>query len=351
MQIDMHFFGTYALARAAGLPPQVAKTIATAAQFVDDAIEDAPPILNEGAFHVPVPSCHPLVSAMNLRPVDQWHVWLPYHFLPGNKGGNAKERLICRTGDTTNASANGIIEFALRNLRQPFGAHLLGVTTHVLQDTFSHAGFMGVGSRYNNVTQDSIDIGSITDPALLQAKQSLVNAVVVMLKAPGHAAVDSLPDYPYLRWSFEYEYGNEECPRQVDTMVVQRDNPQEFAAACKRLYEVFCLAGSQGPAAWKYQGPNTPYRDIEDRILGILNLEAPREGRSAAWIDALRQGVFCDPKVEDNHIGYDELNWRAHKDEELTLGPEQDAVLFMQASHTYRHYVHSVLLPSLRPSV
>lgn len=349
MQIDMHFYGTYALARAAGLPPNVSKTIATAAQFVDDAIEDVPAFQDDGAFHVPVPSCHPLDSVMNLRPVDQWHVWLPYHFLPGNRGGSAKERLICRRGDEANTSANGIIELALRNIRQPFGAHLLGVMTHVLQDTFSHAGFMGIGSRYNNVVQESIDIGSITDPELLQAKQSLINAVAVMLKAPGHAAVDCLPDYPYLNWSFEYEYGNEECPRLEDSMSLQRSNPLEFAAACKRLHAVFCLAGSQGPAAWNYQGPNIPYRDIEERVRSILSLEASREGRSAAWIDALRLGKFCDPEVEDYDIGYDELAWRAHGDGTSTRRPEQDSVLFMRASHTYRHYVHSELLPALLP--
>ena len=36
MQVDMHYYGTYAMARAAGLTKEKAKTIATAAQFVDD---------------------------------------------------------------------------------------------------------------------------------------------------------------------------------------------------------------------------------------------------------------------------------------------------------------------------
>ena len=39
MQIDMHFYGTYALARAAGIKPDSAHTIAYASQFVDDALE------------------------------------------------------------------------------------------------------------------------------------------------------------------------------------------------------------------------------------------------------------------------------------------------------------------------
>ena len=36
MQIDMHYYGTNAMARAAGLTPEARKIIATAAQFVDE---------------------------------------------------------------------------------------------------------------------------------------------------------------------------------------------------------------------------------------------------------------------------------------------------------------------------
>ena len=37
MQIDMHYYGVYAMARLAGLRPKAAGTIATASQYVDDA--------------------------------------------------------------------------------------------------------------------------------------------------------------------------------------------------------------------------------------------------------------------------------------------------------------------------
>ena len=36
MQIDMHYYCTCAMARAAGLSPEDSRIIATAAQFVDD---------------------------------------------------------------------------------------------------------------------------------------------------------------------------------------------------------------------------------------------------------------------------------------------------------------------------
>ena len=37
MQQDMHYYGTYAMARAAGLAVKDAKILAYAAQYVDDA--------------------------------------------------------------------------------------------------------------------------------------------------------------------------------------------------------------------------------------------------------------------------------------------------------------------------
>ena len=36
MQLDMHYYGTYAMARAGGLNSDAARIIATSAQFVDD---------------------------------------------------------------------------------------------------------------------------------------------------------------------------------------------------------------------------------------------------------------------------------------------------------------------------
>ena len=37
MQLDMHYYGTYALAKAVGLKPAVCKTIAVASQFLMDS--------------------------------------------------------------------------------------------------------------------------------------------------------------------------------------------------------------------------------------------------------------------------------------------------------------------------
>jgi len=67
MQIDMHYYGTYAMARAAGLTPQAAKVIATAAQFVDDNAEKESIEFRDGGRLDAEATAH---HAFNLKNID-----------------------------------------------------------------------------------------------------------------------------------------------------------------------------------------------------------------------------------------------------------------------------------------
>lgn len=349
MQIDMHFNGTYAIARAAGLSPDVALTIATSAQFVDDAVETDAVLKDKGAFFVPVASCHNMEDKMNLHKVDQWHVWLPYHFLPANKGRFVGERLICRAGDEKNESANAIIRLALKHAREPFGKHLMGVVTHVLQDTYSHDGFIGLSSDYNCVKMGSIRIESMENQALRDDKRSVINKIVTdLLEAPGHAAVGCLPDYPYLAWGFQYMHGAVQCPRTLSDVYFKRDNKVVFEASCRRLHQVFVAFG-QALYGDAYGGPTMEYDQIKGTVEGIVALEAHRAKRGNAWKTALEAEKFCETHVDDIGVVYDANVWRGDVHEGENVYPGSDAVLFMQASHRYRAFILSELLPSLLP--
>jgi hypothetical protein len=72
MQLDMHFYGVYALARAAGVQPDVARIIAHASQFVDDAIEDEAIVLEDQRGVVPTMTSHGPIDYQNTLPGDQW---------------------------------------------------------------------------------------------------------------------------------------------------------------------------------------------------------------------------------------------------------------------------------------
>ena len=87
MQKDMHFYGVYALARSAGIRPEMARTIAYASQFVDDSIEDEAIVLQDQRAVVPTMTSHRPIAYQNTLQGDQWKVWVPFHFLPGNRRG------------------------------------------------------------------------------------------------------------------------------------------------------------------------------------------------------------------------------------------------------------------------
>src|SRR5260221_5781376 len=95
MQTDMHYYGTFAMARASGLIQEVAQVIAIAAEYVDDS--DAVGLeLADGIVLGAPPTAHHPLNRANLDIVDQRETWLPFHFLPGNQGATLHEKLICR---------------------------------------------------------------------------------------------------------------------------------------------------------------------------------------------------------------------------------------------------------------
>ena len=71
MQIDMHYYGTYCVARAAGLNRESARIIATAAQFVDDnAQENGIDLADASACRVEA-TAHHTADLSNIDPDDQ----------------------------------------------------------------------------------------------------------------------------------------------------------------------------------------------------------------------------------------------------------------------------------------
>ena len=96
MQKDMHYYGTYAMARAAGLAPKVCQTIATAAEFVDDNGDRETIEFPDGGRLDFVPTAHHAADIKNIDRHDQRLIWVPFHFIPGNQGRTVSERFLCR---------------------------------------------------------------------------------------------------------------------------------------------------------------------------------------------------------------------------------------------------------------
>jgi hypothetical protein len=345
MQYDMHYYGTYAMAVAAGIPVLDAETIATCAQFVDDQAVTSWVIAPSGEGILGVATAHhPLEAGArtffgSAESNDTRPVWVPFHFLPGADGATFKEKMVCRKNS---AVANQLLDFYLSEatVREHHGhlPHLMGVAAHVYADTFSHYGFSGLSDEINQIEPDSVEIDDNHSPGILahinSARDSFLGRFA-QAASLGHGAVLTNPDRPYLRWSFNYANGTRS----------QRDNQATFEEACEALHRRFIQFSAvyYGDAA----ATPTPWAALAPVVRQVLATEAPADGRVAAWRDAIAGGglgpvTAC--KTYDAQIWLDQLE--VFREQGNVAGFEQsDPFLFFTAAEYHRSYVLKRLLP------
>ena len=261
MQIDMHYYGVYALARLAGLKPGAAKTIAMASQYVDDSVDNDTLDHESGGKLIPVATAHHTGNIRNVDRDDQRYIWVSFHFFPGNEGEAFTERLVCRKNSEP---ARAMRDHHLSQTNKPFALELMGIAAHVYADTFAHFGFSGVSSRRNKVVSDDITIFDVSDetreywkkekPKFFRKygkrgglwkniKRTLFSSGAEFFSgALGHGAVLTFPDQPYLHWHFEYEeQGGEYSDRPGQAY--NRFNQDYYLDACRVLYDMFKAFG------------------------------------------------------------------------------------------------------------
>lgn len=352
MQFDMHFYGVYALARAAGVKPKIARTIAHASQFVDDAIEDEAVVLEEQDRAIlPTMTSHKPIDYQNTIPGDQWKVWVPFHFLPGNDE-NAKtflEKMVCRKNSLP---AKQMLEHALKHKEESFGPHLAGITAHVYADTFAHHGFVGLSRDWNRVKNESVkihvDSRSIKN-YLLAKFETFQTRVVGMLAETvpvGHGAVGTFPDRPYLQWEYEYEPLDKYGSRKP----VDRKNLDDFTKACERLHNFFGAFATDNTSNGDPDSPRS-WLSIADRIHSILKENRPMDERIEKWKKAISSNDLFSATDEDKIIGYSKKAWKSaniifYFDSGGNV-ENSDACLYIKAAWKHRNYVFHELLPGI----
>ncbi len=365
MQLDFHFYATYALARAAGLKDDFARRIATASQFVDDAADEEVPAALRGASHAPIVTAHKMEDLRNTAAArrtefeDQQLIWVPFHFLPGVHGSSTSEKLVCQMDGLL---VKDVKQLAVSRAKAWNGPELLGVTAHVLGDTFSHHGFSGVCSRRNRVDGSTITalqvpngVGKIMGDAADAIREAAARGGLYLpnwrtvfadamnvLGALGHGAVDILPDQPYLVWSFEYE-GYDERPRLRSG---DRNNPLDSLMAGRFLYELFSAVRVAGGSEVEDARGQRPYAEIERAVSELVWLVGSKEDRGMAWRAAAERGALYNGNGPIPN--YDEAAMRVSARRlALTANSYQmePAARFFAAARTHQRHVLEVLLP------
>ena len=351
MQIDMHYHGTYCLARAAGIDQPSATTIAYSTQFVDDNVAASVDDHDDGSQLYAIPTAHHAIDISNREADDQRYIWVPFHFIPGAVGNSFTEQLICRKDSDI---ARQMISNHASMGGEPFALELLGIGTHVYQDTFAHYGFSGVSSRRNKVdgdsfvlTQDEAVVEAILGRTfgewisqhggLVKNIRSRISGLAELYSgALGHGGVSTYPDLPFLQWQFTYEQSGE---------TVLHDNPATYLEGSKAMHEVYRQFAMQYP---EYQSDTkVPWVELEDKIKWILSQEGNKWDRLAVWNSCAEEGIFGKPETIP---AYDDAEWNSQCEDLGNLESGSDGLelgvhRFYRAASYHVHYVLRELLP------
>ena len=369
MQLDMHYYGTYAMARAGGLNSDAARIIATSAQFVDDNTAQSHVKFRDGSRIDQEATAHHPIDLSNRDDHDQRRVWVPFHFIPGNVGTTYTERLKCRMDSRI---VQELRDHYLTFSDRAFALHLLGITAHVYADTFSHYGFSGVSSRGNKVDNASFlfhkevegldetvtalspDMrGYVTRKAnSFFKKRGEHGGLLENIKgrfaeiasgALGHGSVATLPDRPYLVWSFEYERSD-----AITGTRSTRNNPVTFLAGCRALHDMFRrFVGMQRDAHGS--GDAREFEVIAPHVLDVLRVQGNKDERIAAWRVAAQSGEIFGAAGE-TIPEYEGDTWNEQWDalngsEDYRAAMDSPIWRFYQAASLHRTYVLRDLLP------
>ena len=349
MQIDIHFYGTYAIARLAGFEKSDAETIATSAQFVDDATDDNSEKNEQEEMLFGICTAHHgkvAVATSILRKEKHRLVWVPFHFYPAGEGKDLHEKLLClKDSEIVNQMFGNHIEMHAK----VFYLHLLGIAAHAYIDTFAHYGFSGICSELNEIESGSIDLNDlkVTNPKIHKYiedkskkfwekfKWELAGAFAEKAsRGLGHGAVATYPDRPFLSWSFQYTK-----PRHGQGIESgERNNKETYLEGLTKLYDHFVCAAKK-----KYASPKKLPFD-QDAIKNVLAIEAKKEGRIDKWKEFINK--HCDD--DDKSADYHGKAWEKQKgDFENTMAPDHigDCYRFHQAAAYHRWYTLKDLLP------
>lgn len=280
-----------ALCRACGFQKESAHLVAFASQFVDDAkinliffekpnfnlehdtVDSKPAFFN-------MATCHSYFWVKTYNYEAMTNNTIAFHFVPGIQGENFTKKLRCKENSP-------IILKILDDVLQESNLIKLGIALHAYADTFSHQGFSGMISKVNDIKNcEAYNIKHLrlTDKLLYLLKkinnrisENLYEKIFDrIIPAYGHGQAMSFPDYPYMNWSYAYDYSDEFNGSYKN---VQINNKERFTKAFVNIKEYL----------EKYLTANNMYLDNEvnfddyDILIDTLLFEGKDEEREERW--------------------------------------------------------------------
>ena len=289
MNMDFHYYATYLAARVAGYEKEEAKTIAHAAQYVDESEADmidkkllpglsetTPTIENMGTLLMR--NADLVREEKEIR--ESEGIWRSFHFLPGNiheeddrqvytgerkysrtflgmhilgtpEYGKEEARAFSLMCQPNSVLSEKMVNDVRKYRNQPYYLELLGIRMHVLADTWAHRYFAGTPSWWVNEAPGEVYYvpgGGEMEYSLLKDfsitdfnKYMADNYFLTTPPMPsfrsfsylGHGRMGAVPDVPFMHYRYKPKWSNED---------VEKNNPEEFLLAFRQLvYAMNCI--------------------------------------------------------------------------------------------------------------
>lgn len=293
MQEDFHYYATYCAAVIAGYSHKESLDIAYSAQLVDHCSKtllqkiNAP--LHAATTQLQLEMMNHPTDIIGLQEITR--IWASFHFLPADlysqcrpksKLYKNKYHLIC--------GPNGNLVKDTVELAKGRKLQAVGISMHVLADTWAHRNFVGTPSLVmNNVDSeifevlpednqkrrrlafthnvssgDNIDKCRYVNTVFQADEKSIMNL--------GHGRAGHLPDYSFIH----YQY----MPAWADYEMVDKDNPKEYYNAfCQMVYAMQYLRGEKAGFelnTYAFEAVE-PYKEKIDAILRKRQLIASQD--------------------------------------------------------------------------
>ncbi|MBV8122701.1 MAG: hypothetical protein JO370_01315 [Paucibacter sp.] len=308
MQIDFHHAVTYVVSRLAGLGHDDASVVAHASQYVDDATQDGALEFTTGERYVRVTSSHKTINiALNADKADNRLVWVPFHFMPGNEapppGASPDDafyyRLMCKPGSRI---ARDMMRDCVERKHLHFGLHRLGIALHTFVDTWAHQQFIGAVCDINKVKTYAVNpdpsyCKDVVYGALTGVKEAFERHIANFLPV-GHAGALTLPDLPFLKWSFTRENGE----------VVARDNPTDYLKAAHAAFNVVRRFVAGDPDLAEVALPAGDAQTLDTMLRTTLYIEGER--RHQVWLQAIADGAFSFGPTSLSYVEQGPGSWK-----------------------------------------
>lgn len=355
MQLDMHYYATYTMARASGFSVEASKAISTSSQFVDDNIYTAKVKFNNGISIKFKPTAHNFLNYKNVLKQNQYKIWVPFHFIPGNNGSRFLNRLIC---EKNSKLVKEMVKHNLSFYNKDYYLEILGITAHAYADSFSHYGFSGISSKKNKVMNDSFKFYDL-DPLIEKYIKSKFknykrnnfkeNGLLEVLKgwlaekitgSLGHGAVANYPDRPYLVWSFKYEIGNKKKQN--------RDNIKNYIECCIGLYNFFIKAGDKLNNHCSVKD-RIDFEDIKPILVKLISFQGKLNDRNEKWKKAALEGkLFKGSEAIPDYEDFKDKIKEIIDKKRIYYKKHDNVYKFYQAASFHRNYILKELFPKYK---